>query len=179
MATFDENKLDLTTYDLSVPFQSIKYQSVVEEFMEIVRTRPAYLVSRTHLFSAFAKFVDHDDAWPLAVAIVPEFHLCNNIDTTKRTAINIVLEPLKHRLSSPLIDDPDGDNERLLVKRFVQEEVDYMVSHGKNTLTTEERREAYDLVARALPVIGMSSQMVYYLLLESLLTSLDPLMNLV
>lgn len=157
MAAFDENKLDTTTYNLSDPIESIRYQSVVEEFMDIVRQRPAYLVGRRHLFDMFGRFLDDENAWPLAVAVVPEFHEYNNIDTTKPTAINIVLKSLKHRLPTPPVDDPSGNEERLLVKRRVNEATDYIVGCGRSTLTEEERREANDLVARALPVIGMST----------------------
>lgn len=178
MTSFDENKLTAANYNIGDPIQVVNYTSVVEEFMEIVRTDPAYLAPRQHLFDKFCTFVDDDEVWQIVLTVVPEFHLPTTFNTNRKTAMNVILAKLKHRRPLPPIDDTSGNEERLLVKRRLIECVYYIIGHGRSTLTDQQRREADDLIARAIPVVGRCSLKEKTFCLCVLLTTSDPLINL-
>ena len=73
MASFDFGWLDPQQYDLRDPIGACNFQSMVEDFMHIVRADSASLKDKMDDIQAFCKLVADDAAWPLASNVVPEF----------------------------------------------------------------------------------------------------------
>ena len=155
MTTFDENDLTPERYRLTDPIEAVKYQNVVERFMEIVRNDSAYLRDKQHLVAKFCRILDDDDAWELALMIVPELRLPQSRDTSTPSAMNAILKKLKGRRPQPLISSSNVAEKRL-IKIRVKEAVDYLWKEGREAMTEEEAREAADVAERATGLIGKS-----------------------
>ena len=76
MAAFDLARLQPSLYDLTDPSSCLKFQVMVEDFMDVVRTNEAALEDHKPAISRFCvNLLGSDDAWQLAVNVVPEFRL--------------------------------------------------------------------------------------------------------
>ncbi|KAK7892375.1 hypothetical protein LTR67_007471 [Exophiala xenobiotica] len=74
MATFDFNRLDNRQYHpIREPANAMALQTMFEDFMQVVRTNPAFLEPRKHELGQFCQLVTQDEYWSLALRAVPEF----------------------------------------------------------------------------------------------------------
>ncbi len=72
MATFDFTRLEPSLWSPNDPVSANALQTMVEDFMEVVRTNPAYLTDKLDEITRFCALIEHDDVWGLAVRVVPE-----------------------------------------------------------------------------------------------------------
>lgn len=73
-ANFDFQRM-YTRFDLRNPARAVAFQSVVRDFMEVVRNDEAGLVGKQQDIDRFCSLVSTEASWPLAQAVVPEFQL--------------------------------------------------------------------------------------------------------
>ncbi|KAK5951773.1 hypothetical protein OHC33_007065 [Knufia fluminis] len=152
MTTFDEARLEPSQYNLEEPIHAIQYQKTVEDIMAIVRDDPAYLSDKPGFIKKFIQLLDNDDAFPLAVNMVPELRRPQSLDTSEDTIINTILRhpAVKHRRPPP----PLKDLERQFEKRQIRNMIEFIwYDGGRENASEEEHAEAEDMVARAAKII--------------------------
>jgi len=142
MATFDTTRLDGRQYTIGIATHTIRLQKTVEDFMDIVRPNPSYLVANRQLISQFCRLIDHDKTFPLAAMVVPELRLPQSHDTTENTIINIILRTpgiKQRRPAAPLVDTTNA-NERRLVYQELRGMIEYLAfdDDREDTATPEQ-----------------------------------------
>lgn len=155
--SFDENRLAPSTYQIDSPVDAIRYQNTVMEFFDIVRTGPDDdFVPRMHLIQKFITFLNDNDAWQLAIMVVPELRRPQTFDTSQYTVMNAILKGIAHRRPPPPFVDPSSHQEKLLLKRRVREAIEYIEAEGRGAqhVTPEEYTAISDLTVRAMNIVG-------------------------
>ncbi|KAL8664749.1 MAG: hypothetical protein Q9202_002751 [Teloschistes flavicans] len=95
-----EGKFNLAYYNnLKLPVDSERCQKTVEDFMALVERNAVESQEGLNLMKEFCELVNHQDVWPLATLVVPQFRLSrveNKEDQARAggdfTCLNIVLE---------------------------------------------------------------------------------------
>ncbi|KAK5387959.1 hypothetical protein LTR20_005046 [Exophiala xenobiotica] len=152
---FDFRRLDGNLYDLSSANGAIRFQVMVEEFMDAIRTTPEIFRGRDEDIDTFCGLLDRKEAWSLAINVVPEFRLTQDYETQQGTYLHAVLRTLKHRRPPAPYSDPKTAMEKDILKKGHGDAIKYLetCARGSTDATNEEAQNQGDLVQKLLQVL--------------------------
>lgn len=112
MAAFDAARLDTTQYQPEDFAGAIFIIQTIEDFVNVIRTHPAYLDANGHLTKQFVELISNDEAFPPAQSVFPEL---------RYPKTNILARTQSSMSSSDTLTSSDDTHHQLFTMRLTRQ----------------------------------------------------------